>query len=648
MQAEGSRPSRSRPICNDDPVVSQIVCPTIVGRDEEWSRLIAALDGVEDGHGGLICVMGEAGIGKSRLVTELCTTVRERGVSVLMGRAVDTGTPVPFRPLFEALSGHFRRAGASDHPGLEPIRATLAQLVPEWRRPGEEIYRASPMELGEAILRLLSGIADSHGCVLVLEDLHWADPDTAAVLEYIGDNIGSVPVLCVATLRPDATTPALRVVRELASRRNATILELRRLTATDLAAMTQLCLGTATLPDDIEALVRRFSDGLPFLVEELLSSAVSAGSLSFGREGWHLEGGGAPVIPDRFTELIRRRLGLLTEDAARALTAAAVLGPRFDAGLLPIITGLSMETTTQALRDGIAAQLLVADPADARTFGFRHALTRDSLLDQLLPFERVEVSGRALAALESHYPELPGAICDVAAALAEAIGNRERAAELLLLSARRAYAQGALSSAEPMLGRAWEHADSATAVWLEDRQSVDDRADQHRQHRSRPRGRARGCWPRRSAPADRARTHLAMARAAAAASRWHLATEHVEQGRAAAKVSSKDEQLSAIADAIAAEVAIGQDRFDEAAALARAALRSAERRDDHELAAEALLVLGRCARVRGRRRSGSSLRSRDSDRSRSRTSDVGTARPDGAVISRHLALLAEHQDPGRA
>jgi hypothetical protein len=80
-------------------------------------------------------------------------------MSVLLGRAVDTGAPVPFRALFEALSGYFRRAGADAHPELGRLRSTLAVLVPEWRVPGEEPYRASPMELGEAIVRLLTGIA---------------------------------------------------------------------------------------------------------------------------------------------------------------------------------------------------------------------------------------------------------------------------------------------------------------------------------------------------------------------------------------------------------------------------------------------------------------------------------------------------------
>lgn len=162
---------------------------------------------------------------------------------MLLGRAVETGAATPFRALFEALSGYFRGAGTDDHPELERLRSTLALLVPEWRVPGEEPYRASPMELGEALVRLLTGIAGETGCVLILEDLHWGDPDTAAVVEYIGNNLTGTRGLCVVTLRPDVGTPALLVVTELMGRRSARVIKLRRLTIDETAAMARLCLG---------------------------------------------------------------------------------------------------------------------------------------------------------------------------------------------------------------------------------------------------------------------------------------------------------------------------------------------------------------------------------------------------------------------
>ena len=110
--------------------MNPIACPSLVGRDQERALLVESLDDAASGRGGIVAVTGEVGIGKTRLVGDLVAVARERGVSVLIGRAADSGTPVPFRALFEALSGYFRRVGADGHPRLDGLRSTLAQLVP--------------------------------------------------------------------------------------------------------------------------------------------------------------------------------------------------------------------------------------------------------------------------------------------------------------------------------------------------------------------------------------------------------------------------------------------------------------------------------------------------------------------------------------
>jgi hypothetical protein len=100
----------------------------MVGRDGEWSELVKCLDAAAAGRGGLVAVVGEVGVGKTRLTGDLSDVARVRGMSVLLGRAVDPAAPVPFRALFEALSGYIRRAGADAHPELGRLRSTLAVL----------------------------------------------------------------------------------------------------------------------------------------------------------------------------------------------------------------------------------------------------------------------------------------------------------------------------------------------------------------------------------------------------------------------------------------------------------------------------------------------------------------------------------------
>jgi len=139
-------------------------------------------------------------------------------------------------------------------------------------------------------------------------------------------------------------------------------------------------------------------------------------------------------------------------------------GSRFAADLLPIVTGKPAATTTEALRRGIEAQLVMADPDNPAMFGFRHALTRDALLAQVSPFERLEISRRALTALEVHDPALSGSACEAAVSLAEAIGDGPNSARFLLLAARRAHPAGGV----PRRGRARRYADGETGSQLVD------------------------------------------------------------------------------------------------------------------------------------------------------------------------------------
>jgi DNA-binding CsgD family transcriptional regulator/tetratricopeptide (TPR) repeat protein len=588
-----SQRSTLRVLGNTD-AVTQVVCPSIVGRDGEWSELVQCLDDSAVGRGGLVAVVGEVGIGKTRLTRDLGDHARSGGMRVLLGRAVETGAATPFRALFEALSGYFRRAGTDAHPELERLRSTLALLVPEWRVPGEEPYRASPMELGEALVRLLTGIAGQTGCVLILEDLHWGDPDTAAVVEYLGDNLTGTRVLCVVTLRPDVGTPALRVVTELMGRHSARRIELQRLTIDETMAMARLCLGGRELPTDIDAYVRDFSDGLPFLVEELMASAVDTGSIVLGAEGWRIGRGGLPSIPPRFVELVRRRMAALPDDAARVLSAAVVLGPRIDPGLLPVVTGLSGDRTITALRLGIDHQLVTTDPADDRQFVFRHALTRDAVLSLLLPTELIEVSRRAFDAIERHHPDFPGAMCELAASLAEVIDDHLRAAELWLLAGRRAYETGAMSSSAPMLERAWATTDPSQAIWHEIGRVLvqvlrtSGHVDQALEVGTR-------LLASSATPFDEMHAQLELARAATTAGRWDEATAHVDWALRTA--STTHNSPNALIDLTAAEIAVGRGRFDDARASAESAALQAELESDHRLVAEAWLVIGRCARM---------------------------------------------------
>ena len=262
--------------------VRQVLCPVLVGRDEESRHLRAALAGARSGCGGTVLLTGEAGIGKSRLVRETAHAAREQGVAILAGRAVAGDVPTPFRPFAEAMASAWRGGRLPEGRELEPFRPALGRLIPQWR---QEAADDSLVFLGEAVLQLLRVLSPDGGCMLVLEDLHWADWETLALLEYLADNVAAERVLCVGTLREEEGGVAAELARGLEARGSAAVLPLRRLDPAAVAAMALACTGagTAGLPDTVQSLVAERADGIPFLVEELLASLIGDGDA--GRAG---------------------------------------------------------------------------------------------------------------------------------------------------------------------------------------------------------------------------------------------------------------------------------------------------------------------------------------------------------------------------
>jgi hypothetical protein len=574
----------------------QVLCPVLVGRDVEVRVLLDALDRAADAHGSTVVVAGEAGVGKSRLVSEASRQAASRGFAILTGRAVPGGVPVAFRPLAEAVLGGLREHGPVDLPELRPFWSVLGRLVPEWRpqepAPGSE----SPVMLGEGLVRLLRALAGQHGCLLVLEDLHWADPESLAVLEYLADNIAGERIVCLGTLRREEDGAGRELIGTLVDRRAARVVELARLDDEATVHMARACLGAVALPAEVEALVGDSSDDLPFLVEELLAGLVGAGVLNEQDGRWSTTGPLGGRVPSTVADAVGRRLDAMPTPARRVLHAAAVLGRRFDWSLLPASAGLSDDEVVAALRHAVRVQLLTSE---ADGFHFRHALSRDAVLGDLLPPERASLAGRALVAVEQAHPDLAGAWCDLAATLAEAAGDHLRAATLLLAAARRAMATGALATAEATLQRARRLAadDPVVTVPIDDALTdVFALAGQvDRAFALGDRLLARLDLPS-YLPSGGIELHLRLARAGVAAGRWQVAADHLIAARHAPAV--QDAGRNARVDALDAQVALAAGRLSEAGQLSAAALAEAELAGLPAVACEALEVAGRVARQR--------------------------------------------------
>ena len=355
-----------------------MLCPVLVGREEDTRALRDGLEAALGGAGRIVVVLGEAGVGKSRRARELATEAR-RHCTVLTGRALPGHGSTGLRALADALQPAFRTRRPPDLDELRPFVAALARLVPDWRT--ETVASPSdPVIVGEGVLRLLRFLAGPSASVLVLEDLHWADAETLAVLDYLADHVATEPVLCVLTCRTGEDSAGSEAIQALINRRAVDAIRLARLDQADVIAMARACLASPEIPAGLAQLVSR-ADGIPFLMEELLASAVAVGALAREGDGWKLDPSGQRVLPITFAEGVRKRVAGLGRHAQAVLQAGAMLGRSFDWTLLGPTVSLSDELVVGVLRSAQDRQLIERDRSSAETvFRFRHALTRDAML----------------------------------------------------------------------------------------------------------------------------------------------------------------------------------------------------------------------------------------------------------------------------
>ncbi|MFG2332633.1 helix-turn-helix transcriptional regulator [Streptomyces sp. NPDC048604] len=433
----------------------------IVGRDTEVGLLGDALEGVAKGAGRAVFLVGEAGIGKTRLAGECAYRAYAKDMPVLRGRATSTGLVVPLRPLAEALSSRFRAAGAPDDPELAPYRPALAGLVPEWRAAASApAYPNSLVELAEALLRLLAVLGRERGCVILLEDLHDADIETIAVVEYVVDNVADLPVLLVGTLRPDPG-PALDLALAAELRNTAAVRELRPLGEDAVRAMVDACLdaGPGEVPPAAHRRLSERAGGNPYLVEVLLADLLDSGRLRRSPEGWELAEHSDAAVPTGAVRSWARRLDRLDEPVRELLLVAATLGGQFSVTALKAVTGFDDRALFAHLRSASEAGIIAPDGAAPDRYTFCHVLTADALRASLPPAEQAALARRAAEAVEAVAEaggELSGEQRQLVAALRVAAGDGAAAARQYALAGRQLLASGAAGSAAVLLQKARE------------------------------------------------------------------------------------------------------------------------------------------------------------------------------------------------
>ena len=370
----------------------------LIGRDSELARIRAEAEAARGGTGRVVLVLGDAGIGKTRLVDDVVHEATLTGHAVLFGRAHESSQILPFGPWREALAPWVRAPGEDLMEDLAPAwRRELARVFPDCLAAESDSPPSSGdyTRLFEAIAALLATFSSRSATLLVLEDAHWADEMSLRLLSFLSRRVSAWPLLILVTARNDdpVATPALRVaLRELDRDPKVVRLGLLPLSRAETAALVRTLMGSARAEADVEGLTDRawaLSEGNPFTVVELVRAI---------EEGRAAETDGA--LPHRVRELILSRIETLSDRARRVLEMGAVIGREFGFALLQHAAGLDGAAVAEALEELVRRRLIqvVGDH-----FDFTHDRVRAVAYGDLLPPRRALLHGQVGAALESLY-----------------------------------------------------------------------------------------------------------------------------------------------------------------------------------------------------------------------------------------------------
>ncbi len=431
---------------------SQAPVPTtgFVGRTAELARLHRAVDDVVAGRGRILMLVGEPGIGKSRTAEELAGLALARGAQVLNGRCHEGGAAPPFWPWRQIVRTHVQRSERAQLlEDLGPDAPEVARIAEELRRVFPDLPRSEPGDAADdarfrqfdALARFLGQVARRRPLVLILDDLHWADPSSLMLLQFVARDTLEAPILICGTYREveiQRDTVRANLLASLSRERAYERIALSGLSEAESRLLLERDLGTAASSELVLALVER-TEGNPFFLQEMVRHMRERGLLDRGEGARVAES--APSVPHSVRAVIEQRLQRLADSTRHSLELAAVVGRDFELAVVAALEDSTTATILTRLAEAAAAGLLQPLPRAATSGRFIHALVRDVLYDGLPADERAALHRRVGLALESHWQhEVDEHIAELAHHfhLAASLGDTDRALRYCVLAAHRA------------------------------------------------------------------------------------------------------------------------------------------------------------------------------------------------------------------
>jgi DNA-binding CsgD family transcriptional regulator len=372
--------------------------PLLVGREREVALLRQHLAAATQGRGSMMLIGGEAGVGKSALAAALCREAAEQSILVLVGHCYDLSETPPYGPWVE-LFGRYRRAdGMPPLPGAFAQRGTIGQV-------------ASQAALFQQVADFLVAVAATRPLLLLLEDLHWADPGSLDLLRFVARSLGDLHLLLLVTYRSEEVAqrhPLSPLLPVLVREAQAGRFDLQPF---DTDAVRKLVVARYPLPEAdatrlVDYLCNR-GEGNALFVGELLHALEETDVLRPAGEHWTLGPLSGTGVPPLLWQLIGGRASRLGGESQRLLAVAAVIGQEIPLDVWTSVTGADEDRLLEVVSEAEAAHLMVEQP-DGSGATFTHALVRETLYESVRPSQRRHWHrrvGEVLAALPHADPD---------------------------------------------------------------------------------------------------------------------------------------------------------------------------------------------------------------------------------------------------
>ena len=393
-----------------------------VGRVEERAALEEAMVLARDRARQVVLLSGEPGIGKTRLSSFAAHRAHAEGFAVCWG-ACSEELAVPYEPWIEVCSQLVEHAPqevlsrfVDRHKGeLGRLARNLERRVADLPEPQTSDPETERYLLFSAVAGLLQEVAQSVPVCVVLDDLHWADGQSVALLKHVVRTVEQGALQVIATYRDSdlgKDHPLSAVLADLRSIEGVQRLALHGLGADEVAQIMTVVAGYE-LDEDILQLAGQIAaetDGNPFFVGEILRGLWESGALTFDEASgrWSVDRSAAIALPESVREVIERRVERLGDEALEVLTQAAVIGRVFDLELLESILDLDESALLDHLEAAVAASLLAESSERVGQFRFAHTLINQTLYEGLGVTRRARMHQRVAQALEQLYGADPG------------------------------------------------------------------------------------------------------------------------------------------------------------------------------------------------------------------------------------------------